>query len=63
VEQNLVGRKWGTWGQKVNGGDGRKEAQKRAKNEGGLFERRTGAETLILHRRDWNAAEIDSEKE
>jgi hypothetical protein len=40
-----------------------KRRKKRAKNEGGLFERRTGAETLILHRRDWNAAEIDSEKE
>jgi hypothetical protein len=36
---------------------------KRAKNEGGLFEQRRGADPLILHRRDWNAAEIDSEKE
>jgi len=36
------------------------EGQKGIKN-GELSEPRTGVHLLILHRRDWNAAEIDSE--
>ncbi len=36
--------------------------RKKGQKMRGLSERRTGADPLILDSRDWNAAEIDSEK-